>query len=208
MEKLLLCSKTLYDIDMVDKVNKIEQMNKDLNGPAPILFNTYGEFQIKKKLFLYESKKKFENWAERVDKGRFKNIDFIIRGLKTCNYNHSWHKMTITPQFDTIKIDLLHLLHEFYDFDWTNHTDKWLGNIMDSVFIGIIGALHVFTQLGIEFENIINDIIYTSFEKQIYLQLFLRDDLFHLKCNSCGETDQISVDNICFKCNFITPLNI
>ena len=51
MDKLLLCSKTLYDIDMVDKINKIALLNKDLNGPKPIIFNSYTEFQLKKRGF-------------------------------------------------------------------------------------------------------------------------------------------------------------
>ena len=203
MDKLLLCSKTLYDIDMVNKINKIDQLNRDLNGPKPIIFNTYAEFQIKKKVFLKESKVKFKEWGNKIVKSKYKNIDFIIRGLKTCNYNHYCHQLTIVPQFNTIKTELVKLLHEFYDIDWNITKDVWLHNIIDSVFIGIIGSLYVFTQLELEFENIINDIIYTSFEKQIYLKLFLRKDLFELKCNCCGETDEINMDNICFKCDFI-----
>ena len=47
MEKLTLCSKVLYDIDMVDKVNKIVQLETDLNGLPPMLFNSYSEFVFK-----------------------------------------------------------------------------------------------------------------------------------------------------------------
>lgn len=203
MEKFLMCSKVLYDIDMVDKVKKIAALETDLNGLPPILFNTYSEFQIKKKQFLKDARNSIENWANQIAKGQFKNMDFIIRGLKTCNYNHYWHQLTITPQFDKIKLELVKLLHEFYDIDWDNNKITWLYNIVDTVFIGIMGTFYVFTQLDIEFETICTDIMYTSFEKQIYLRLFLRNDLFHLKCNSCGETGEINSDNICFKCNFI-----
>jgi len=203
MDKLLLCSKTLYDIDMVDKINRIALLNKDLNGPKPIIFNSYTEFQLKKRGFLKEVKIKFQEWGNKVVKPGRTNMDFIIRGLKTCNYNHYWHKLTVVPQFNTIKIELVKLLHEFYDIDWNTTKDVWLNNIIDSIFIGIIGTLYVFTQLELEFENIIDDIIYTSFEKQIYLKLFLRKDLFELKCNCCGEIEEINIDNICFKCNFI-----
>jgi len=203
MNKLLLCSKTLYDVDMVDKINKITQLNNALHGPEPIIFNTYSEFQIKKKMFLKEAEIKFKKWANKIVKSHQKNIDFLIRGLKTCNYNHRWHQLTVAPQFDTVKIELIKLLHEFYDIDWKTNKDIWLHNIMESIFIGIISTLYVFTQLDLEFENIIEDIIYTSFEKQIYLKLFLRGDLFQLHCNCCGETSQVNIDNICFKCNFI-----
>lgn len=203
MEKLTLCSKVLYDIDMVDKVNKIVQLETDLNGLPPMLFNSYSEFEIKKKIFLKESNQKIEKWANQIAKQSFTNKDFIIRGLQTCNYNHYWHKLTITHQFDKIKLELIKLLHEFYDINWNTTKISWLSNMIDSIFIGIIGGFYVFTQLDIEFENIFTDIIYTNFEKQIYLQLFLREDLFHLKCNNCGETAQINIDNMCFNCNFI-----
>ena len=202
MEKLVICSKTLYDIDMVDKVNKIIQLEKVINGPDPILFNTYSEFQIKKKMFLKESKKIIEDWANKITKRSFKNKDFIIRGLKTCNYNHYWHSLTVTPQFENVKLQLVKLLHEFYEIDSNNFND-WLYNLINNIFIGILGNFYVFTQLDIEYEHIFTNIIYTNFEKQIHLHLFLRQDLFHLKCNNCGEIGYINIDNICFECNFI-----
>ena len=98
---------------------------------------------------------------------------------------------------------LLKLLQEFYDVLFPKKEISYLYKLIDNIFIGITGGFYVFTQLDLEFEKDFIDIIYTSFEKQIYMHLFLREDLFELRCNSCGENDRISWDNLCFKCNFI-----
>lgn len=203
MEKLCVCSRILYDIELVNKVQTINTLKEQLEGPKPILFPSFYEFQKKKYSFLYESKKLIYDWAKRKVKRDMTKKDFVIRGLKTCDYSHHWHNMTLVPQFNDIKYDLIKLLHNFFDLDFKKNENLFISNIISNIFIGVVSNFYVFTELNYSFEEKFSEIIYTFFEKSIYTHLFLQKKFFLFKCNSCGETDIVDVDNLCFKCNFI-----
>ena len=203
MEKLVLCSKSLYDIDMVAKTNKIKELENKLKGPPHKIFNTFGEFQCFKILFLKKSKNIITEWCNKISKRNFTNKSYLIRGLKTCNYDHFWHQHTITPQFDPLKILLVGALHELYKIEHFKNINYYFHDLIDKIFIGVTGTFYTFTQLELDFEDNFIDIIYTSFEKQMYMHLFLKEKHFELRCNSCGEISKISWDNICENCKFI-----
>ena len=203
MEKLTTCCKILYDYDMIDKVNKIKSLEEDLFGPPVLRFNTFSEFQSKKINFLRQVKILINEWSNQISKKTFTNKSYVVRGLKTCNYDHFWHQHTLTPQFQPIKLTLIKLIHEFYDLDFQKKKNNWLINMIENVFIGITGTFYVFTQLDFNFEKDFVGIIFSSFEKQIYMHLFLKEHLFELKCTGCGETIGVHWDEKCFKCSYI-----
>jgi len=203
MEKLCICSRVLYDIELLDKVKTINNLKKELNGPKPIVFPSFYEFQKKKYCFLYEAKKLIYNWTEKKMNHNLTKKDLIIRGLKTCDYSHEWHNMILVPQFNDMKYELIILLHEFFNLEFKKNENKFLSNIISNIFYGVVSNFYVFTELNYDYEEKFSEIIYTFFEKSIYTQLFLQKKFFLLICNNCGETDEVDADNLCFKCNFI-----
>ena len=203
MEKLVLCSKSLYNIDMVGKTNKIHELENKLKGPPIKLFNSFGDFQCFKIRLLKEAKTLITEWCNEIPKRNFTNKSYLIRGLKTCNYDHFWHQHTITPQFSPLKILLVKLLYKLYNIDYPKKINYFFYELIDKIFIGVTGTFYTFTQLDLDFEENFIDIIFTSFEKQIYMHLFLKEKYFELVCNSCGEVSRVSWDNICENCKFI-----
>lgn len=203
MEKLTTCCKILYDYDMIDKIKKIKSLEEDLSGPPTISFTTFGEFQCKKIDFLKKVKKTIYDWCNCISKNNFTNKDYVVRGLKTCNYDHLWHQHTLVPLFNPLKTSIHKLLHKFYDIDYEKKRNTYLINMIGNIFTGIVSTFYVFTQLDMDFETNFIDIFYFTFEKQIYIHLFLKEKKFKLECSACGGEGSIHFSNICMKCSYI-----
>ena len=180
MENLSLCSKILYDRDLLQ--TKKELYN--LKDPT-VVFTTYSGYELIKELF-------------------YKNINHIVfTSVNESNNNHMRHWGLSDSKIGDICDTISKLLTEF------TKNKEWSETVaFEHVYILIKGLFHSFVQSNI-WELIINtepkniskmiyQNIYWYFENRIFSKII------SFKCTLCKKnTDYLDeITNVCYNCSF------
>jgi len=140
MERLALCSKILYDIDLLDKKNEIEKLNKIINIPK-LSFKNEEDF-INAKNTMYDEIQK-SVWNCVVENDHFEYYNSPYQGLNSQQRNYINKIMNeelnkFTSELDSKKN---HIITK------TNY-EKWCENTSWNIIYNIEGSLQGLVDVG------------------------------------------------------------
>lgn len=190
MERLALCSKILYDRDVIEKNKKIKELEKKLENPNPKPF--------------YNSLKEYEETAEEA----FEILKNEIISLYDDHfeYEHMSYLGGITPRHDFRIEDAIYkcILKISHDSEWSRTNAENIRTSLKSVFNSMI-EVNIWenfynstsqTQLGLFVFETIRQNLDGSFSPGPLLE-----DIAHFKCKKCEKiVDCVEEDDICIDC--------
>jgi hypothetical protein len=136
MERLALCSKILYDIDLLDKKNEIDKLNKIINIPK-LSFKNEEEF-INAKNTMYNIIQK-SVWDCVVQNDDFEYYNSPYEGLNSQQRNYINKIMNEELNKFTSELDLKKK---------QNISQKWCENISFDIIYNIEGSLQGLVDVG------------------------------------------------------------
>tara|TARA_A100001015_G_C14917440_1_gene682905 strand:+ start:157 stop:723 length:567 start_codon:yes stop_codon:yes gene_type:complete len=185
MEKLLLCSRTLYDQDILSKMEILNKRIKNFNREK-IFYNSYKEWFTKKEKAYLEVKNKINSCINNP------NESMLSYGV------------TITQLIEISEI-IENILKNL------NMCDKWARIHSFHITQNVVMMFNSFITAGV-WENMYNnmsreqiaDIIYNNIKSQLDDALI---DFVTFKCKKCDEITRhiYNENNICSKCENIIP---
>ena len=197
MEKLAICSKILYDNDMLDKQNELDKYKKDMLEPM-IYFNSQEAFYEKKARLLHDLEEKIIFWHKE---------HFLDHDQPHINRNRLEEALLINIQDEfqsTLYATIFEVLKEF--FGDTN----WLSTLVYHICVSLaaictsINRHYSFIENVIQNDNICS-ILYSSIQDILNEMVFdfHQNKFFRFKCHACSKhTGWVWIDNnnICVEC--------
>ena len=141
MERLALCSKILYDIDLLEKKNEIEKLNKIINIPK-LSFKNEKDF-INAKNSMYDEIQK-SVWDCVVQNDNFEYYNSPYQGLNSQQRKYINKIMNEELNKFTSELDLKkkqNIVHK-------SNYEKWCENISFDIIYNIEGALQGLVDIG------------------------------------------------------------
>ena len=197
MEKLAICSKILYDNDMLYKQNELDKYKKDMLEPM-IYFNSQEAFYEKKARLLHDLEEKIIFWHKE---------HFLDHDQPHINRNRLEEALLINIQDEfqsTLYATIFEVLKEF--FGDTN----WLSTLVYHICVSLaaictsINRHYSFIENVIQNDNICS-ILYSSIQDILNEMVFdfHQNKFFRFKCHACFKhTGWVWIDNnnICVEC--------
>ena len=197
MEKLAICSKILYDNDMLYKQNELDKYKKDMLEPM-IYFNSQEAFYEKKARLLHDLEEKIIFWHKE---------HFLDHDQPHINRNRLEEALLINIQDEfqsTLYATIFEVLKEF--FGDTN----WLSTLVYHICVSLaaictsINRHYSFIENVIQNDNICS-ILYSSIQDILNEMVFdfHQNKFFRFKCHACFKhTGWVCIDNnnICVEC--------
>ena len=197
MEKLAICSKILYDNDMLYKQNELDKYKKDMLEPM-IYFNSQEAFYEKKARLLHDLEEKIIFWHKE---------HFLDHDQPHINRNRLEEALLINIQDEfqsTLYATIFEVLKEF--FGDTN----WLSTLVYHICVSLaaictsINRHYSFIENVIQNDNICS-ILYSSIQDILNEMVFdfHQNKFFRFKCHACSKhTGWVWIDNnnICVEC--------
>ena len=197
MEKLAICSKILYDNDILYKQNELDKYKKDMLEPM-IYFNSQEAFYEKKARLLHDLEEKIIFWHKE---------HFLDHDQPHINRNRLEEALLINIQDEfqsTLYATIFEVLKEF--FGDTN----WLSTLVYHICVSLaaictsINRHYSFIENVIQKDNICS-ILYSSIQDILNEMVFdfHQNKFFRFKCHACSKhTGWVWIDNnnICVEC--------
>ena len=197
MEKLAICSKILYDNDILYKQNELDKYKKDMLEPM-IYFNSQEAFYEKKARLLHDLEEKIIFWHKE---------HFLDHDQPHINRNRLEEALLINIQDEfqsTLYATIFEVLKEF--FGDTN----WLSTLVYHICVSLaaictsINRHYSFIENVIQNDNICS-ILYSSIQDILNEMVFdfHQNKFFRFKCHACSKhTGWVWIDNnnICVEC--------
>jgi hypothetical protein len=188
MEKLTLCSKILYDHDILTKQKYINKLQNDIN-----------QLQENPKVF-YNSWNEWEEAQNTVYKSIEDCVNQCIADNKFEYYHMAWQGLTTRQE-----IAIEHCLCE--GLTRLTKNSKWSGKTTDQIVYGIKGFITGFMETNTwnTIRNVlssqqVSDIIFNNIKWQ--LDGGFLDDIAQFKCVQCGKIDDfVEEDDRCIECH-------
>ena len=125
MERLALCSRVLYDNDILDKMKEIDKLKKKLKRyeTPKVLFNSYEEWENKKKEAIKIIKDGVHAWIESfsnqfIDMRVYELIPSIEKALFHLTNNKEW-SLQVSENFHSNITGLCYSITNFAEIRFT-----------------------------------------------------------------------------------------
>jgi len=192
MEKLIICSRVLYDNDISDKMDEITSLKKKLRfyETPTAEYSGYEEWETKKEEAYQIIKNGLTKWI--VD--------------DTFEYEFM-AQMGLTPRQRNA---IPYYIEQALNLITKENNKEWVEKISDDIVYGIAGSINGIIEVGIwdvmTPENMLN-FIYNNIIWQLGDDSHspcIVDDIAIYTCKLCGKTDPyVPGENICFDCQGI-----
>ena len=184
MERLSLCSKVLYDVDILKKQKEIIKLQKDLKGPS-VFFNSWKE------------------WEETQEK-IYTNIHGVLNEyiVKDEFEYHYMECFGITSRQTSAFYDIIN--SELYgltkDGEWsrkiTEHIDHSLNAFLDGFMELNLWKTIIYDRLS---KQQLSDLLFYTIRYQLETNFF--KDIAEFKCNTCKKIVDYCEEDICYDCS-------
>ena len=189
MENLLLCSRTLYDKDILDKMSILQAKTKAVKKNYPqLFFETYTEWDEKKNLILNGIKTYIVDYITNED------TEYEIM-RNTGLTSHQWVNVG-----NNVEKNLYYLTA---DKKWSHDVTWELMSLCSLFFDSLIssGTWEILYErlTRNQIASLLNNIIKNHLDNDILL------DIPKFRCKNCKKisSNVFASDNYCFECKFV-----